>query len=235
LSPWAFALFSRLPDFIRDQLTSKRSAAGKLKISQVETEKLLAVLCTEEMARRKKAGTYSGSFAPVTHNFGYQGRSALPSDFDCSLGSTMGFAAGVLIENNCNSMAVAVNQITSAPEQWRVGGVPLSALCGAESIKPETVDLHGKSVSALQKEIGDGMGDFYKNPGPTQFFLSSLTRVDQMTETSKLRFTEENEKAEKIRDLCQMIANQSVYSGDKAVLDSTLAQLEGIEKFYKSE
>ena len=51
----------------------------------------------------------------------------------------------------------------------------------------------------------------------------------------ELLLAEENEKAEKIRDLCQMIANQSVYSGDKAVLDSTLAQLEGIEKFYKSE
>jgi 6-phosphofructokinase 1 len=51
----------------------------------------------EELAIRKKQGTYKGTFAPVTHFFGYQGRSGHPSKFDCSLGSTMGFTAAVLI------------------------------------------------------------------------------------------------------------------------------------------
>lgn len=45
--------------------------SGDIKLSQVETEKLLAYLVEVELKERKKQGTYKGSFAPVTHFFGY--------------------------------------------------------------------------------------------------------------------------------------------------------------------
>jgi len=99
LSPWSYSLFNSFPAF-----------------------------CQIELAKRKKAGEYGGAFAAVTHFFGYQGRSALPTDFDCSLGSTSGFGAGVLIENGRTGMAVSVSEVTLDPSQWRVGGVPLLAL-----------------------------------------------------------------------------------------------------------
>lgn len=86
--------------------------AGTIKLSQVETEKLLAYYCQIELANRKKAGSYNGAFAAVTHFFGYQGRSALPTKFDCSLGSTAGFGAAALIANGRTGMAVAVSEVT---------------------------------------------------------------------------------------------------------------------------
>lgn len=51
----------------------------------------------EELKTRKKNKQFAGAFAPICHFFGYQGRSATPSLFDCRLGTTHGFAAGILI------------------------------------------------------------------------------------------------------------------------------------------
>lgn len=48
--------------------------------------------------------------------------------FDCSLGSTSGFASAVLIEHGLTGAAVSVRQCTQAPNKWRVGGVPILAL-----------------------------------------------------------------------------------------------------------
>ena len=44
---------------------------GAVKLSGVETEKLVAYLVQKELDSRKKAGTYNGAFAAVTHFFGY--------------------------------------------------------------------------------------------------------------------------------------------------------------------
>lgn len=40
-------------------------------MSHIETEKLIAYFVQIELDKRKKAGTYNGTFAPVTHFFGY--------------------------------------------------------------------------------------------------------------------------------------------------------------------
>lgn len=71
---------------------------------------------------------YKGGFSPVTHFFGYQGRAAHPSFFDCSLASAYGFGAACLIEFGLTGMGVAVKDVTKHPSEWRVGGVPLVAM-----------------------------------------------------------------------------------------------------------
>ena len=76
---------------------------GDINLSMLETEKLIAYFVSEELKARKKKGEYKGSFAPVTHFFGYQGRAAHPSYFDCCLGSTLGFAAGIALDNGLNN------------------------------------------------------------------------------------------------------------------------------------
>ena len=112
LSPWSYSIFITLPEFFRHQILVEREMAGTIKLSQLETERLLAYLVGQELESRRKAGTYNGTFAPVTHFFGYQGRSAHPSHFDCSLASTYGFAAGRLVESGLTAHCVSVHQIT---------------------------------------------------------------------------------------------------------------------------
>jgi len=57
----------------------------------------LAHFVAIELKERKKKGTFNGSFSPICHFFGYQGRCATPSLFDCKLGITYGYLAGVLV------------------------------------------------------------------------------------------------------------------------------------------
>lgn len=45
--------------------------SGSIKLSQIETEKLVAYMVNEELNKRKRNGTFKGAFAPVTHFFGY--------------------------------------------------------------------------------------------------------------------------------------------------------------------
>lgn len=40
------------------------------------------------------AGKYGGKFVPQFHSFGYEGRCALPSHFDCSYCYSLGYTAG---------------------------------------------------------------------------------------------------------------------------------------------
>jgi pyrophosphate--fructose-6-phosphate 1-phosphotransferase len=56
---------------MKKQLLFEREIEGTTKISQIETEKLLAYFVEEELKERTKNGTYKGAFAPVTHYFGY--------------------------------------------------------------------------------------------------------------------------------------------------------------------
>lgn len=112
LSPWSYSLFASLPDFFKQQFLMNREVEGSIKLAAIETEKLISFFVEKELKERKAKGKYSGSFAPVSHYFGYQGRSGHPSMFDCSLGSTSGFAAAVLVEQGLTGMAVAVRQCT---------------------------------------------------------------------------------------------------------------------------
>ena len=128
LSPWSFSLFATLPEFMKIQLINEQEISGSVNLSQLETEKLISYFVQIELKRRKNAGTYNGSFAPVTHFFGYQGRCAHPSTFDCNLGSTLGFAGCALLQAGLTGQAVSVKELTNVPSKWRVGGVPILAL-----------------------------------------------------------------------------------------------------------
>merc|ERR1711998_222504 len=155
--------------------------SGDVKLSQIETEKLLAYLCDVELKERKKKGTYKGSFAPVTHFFGYQGRSGHPSLFDCSLGSTMGYAAAALVQHRLTGLVVTVNNVTHPPSEWRCGGVPILGLLDDKpregsnkselNVPCDFVDLTGKTFQDMKSQSRQWrMQDRYTNPGPIQFY-----------------------------------------------------------------
>lgn len=160
LTPWSYSLFNSLPDFFKQQILTEREIEGSVKLSHIETEKLLAFFVQIELDKRKKAGTYNMAFAPVTHYFGYQGRSGHPSAFDCSLGSTCGFAAGVLVEHNLTGMTVSVRQVTQPVKKWRIGAVPILAMVHSHPkegykrsdlvVRSEDVNLSSRPFQALK-------------------------------------------------------------------------------------
>ena len=180
LTPWSFSLYNTLPDFMRLQMVTAQQIDGDVNMSHLETEKLIAHFIAEELKRRKQKGIYKGTFSPVTHFFGYQGRAAHPSLFDCSLGSVCGFGAACLIENNLTGMGVAVKDVTRDPLNWRVGGVPLLSMLRSQpkaGYKRNELVIPSQEVSLQDipyqrfkaNERNWRMNERYQNPGPIQY------------------------------------------------------------------
>jgi hypothetical protein len=240
LTPWSYSLYSSLPDFFKKELLFEREVAGSLKLSQIETERLISYLVGEELAKRKKAGTYTGSFAPVTHFFGYQGRSAHPSHFDCSLGSTCGYAAARLVAAGVTGMCVSVKGVTQPAEQWRVGAVPIISLLASHPkqgfkrsklvVRSENVDLESAAFQEYKAQHRQWRSDDeYKNPGPIQF-----THNDQLdrecSDTFGHMFASTDNLTAEITGLCNSIQNDVLFSEHQHLLVAALSSLKSAKQ-----
>ena len=49
----------------------ERDPHGNVQVSLIESEKLFSAMVKENLAARKKAGTYHGKFSPLQHYLGY--------------------------------------------------------------------------------------------------------------------------------------------------------------------
>ncbi len=134
-----------LPDFIQKQLMLQFEAQGTPQLSRIEMERLLSALVGVELKKRKALGTYTGSFSSITHFFGYQGRCALPSLFDCNLGFALGAAAAALVSGGCSDMLATANGVVGPVNNWTMAGISLETFLSADSSSPPHI---GVSVSS---------------------------------------------------------------------------------------
>jgi len=245
LTPWSHSLFNSLPDFMKQQLLIEHQLSGSIKLSQIETEKLVAFLVNEELKKRKRQGTYKGSFGPVTHFFGYQGRSGHPSMFDCSLGSTMGYCAAALVQHKITGACVTVNNVTAPPSTWRCGAVPLIGLVGDKprsefprthlNVPSDHVDLTAKTFQ-LQKTQSKNwrVNDRYTNPGPIQFYLDEADENNKIPVTLTQMFQESDEMTEQIRGLCQSLKGDCIFTEHQHLLYAALSSLKSAKLVLNS-
>jgi len=185
LTPWSAALFRSLPSFVIEALVNScRKTQGNIYLAHVETERLLAEMTAQELSKRKKSGSYKGSFSPVCQFLGYQSRSTVPSEFDSCYGYALGGAAATLVLQGLNGYLATISKLSSfgastsneeAAAGWKVSGVPLTAMFSAEGgrfgyLPPAGVDLSGPGAQRWS-EIAEScaLKEMYENPGPTQF------------------------------------------------------------------
>jgi len=174
-------LFKTLPDFIQDELLLERQSNAALQMSQLETERLLAVLVEEELKHRKKEGTYKGSFSPVCQFIGYQARCSVPSNFDMDYAYSLGATSAILATTDRSGYMAIVSNLAHPVDQWAAGGVPLTALLHVPhssageafaprpNIFPHRVDLDGAAFRAwLDQRAECARSELYENPGPIQ-------------------------------------------------------------------
>ena len=136
LTPTSKEVFDFLPESISEQLLLDRDPHGNVQVAKIDTEKLLILLMQQELERRKTAGTYSGSFNPQAHYFGYEGRCALPTNFDSSYCYALGLNAAVLIRSGINGyMSCIKNLVDKNPTNWVAAGCPLPTMMGLERRK----------------------------------------------------------------------------------------------------
>lgn len=197
LSDYMKKVYLSLPLFIQFELVNsilERDPHGNFNVSRVPTEKLFIEMVQARLSEMKKKGEYKGSFIPVDHFFGYEGRSAFPSNFDSDYCYSLGYNAAILILNGLTGYMSCIKNLNSKPTDWIAGGVPLTMLMNMEErygvqkpvIKKALVDLEGRPFKEFVENRDKwAFNNLYLYPGPVQYFGSSEI-VDEITETLKL-------------------------------------------------
>ena len=156
LTPESLQVFKFLPSSISEQLLLDRDPHGNVQVAKIDTEKLLILLMQQELEKRKNEGTYNGTFNPQAHYFGYEGRCALPSNFDSSYCYALGINAAVLIKEGVNGYMSCVKNLTERdPANWVAAGCPLPTMMGIERRK-------GKDKPVIQKALVELDGQMFK-------------------------------------------------------------------------
>jgi len=245
LTPWSLAVLKTLPEFFREQLV-KRTPSGRIELSEVGTEQLLSVLVSHEMKRRKKDGSYKGSFSPVCHYFGFQGRSTMPSQFDCCLGLTHGYLAGITVEAGLTGHMNSIRGLCGPPATWKMTSVPIACLL---KVMPDRemkqygrtvpmvplaeVDLQGKPNAAFQSAVDEWEGgDHFCNPGPIQFAGAAAYYHNRSLHEEQYRYLQ---MLGQLEGLTCYISQVCGFGVDASTLRTAVLSLEALQKILQSQ
>ena len=146
LSPASSDVYRSLPKGIAKQLTLDRDPHGNVQVSLIETEKLLIEMVAKRLAQLKAEGTYKGKFSAINHFFGYEGRCAIPSNFDADYTYSLGYTASILISEGKTGYMSSVRNLTAPAAEWIAGGVPITMMMNMEK-------RHGKMKPVIQKAL----------------------------------------------------------------------------------
>lgn len=118
-----------------------------MQVSKIDTEKLLILLLQKELAVRAQAGAYKGKFNPQAHFFGYEGRCALPSNFDSNYCYSLGMNAAVMIFMGLTGYMSCIKNLKEKDvNKWEAAGCPLPTMMGIER-------RHGKDKPVISKSL----------------------------------------------------------------------------------
>ncbi len=191
-------LFNSLPSQIKAQLLMDRDPHGNVQVSKIETEKLLIEMVRTKLDEMKKQGKFNGKFSDQAHFFGYEGRCAMPSNFDADYCYSLGYNAFALIQSGLTGYLSSIKNTTKPASQWVAGGVPLTMMMNMERrhgqmkpvIKKALVELDGPVFREFEKNREKwAMNDCYIFPGSIQYFgpssVCDLTTITLQLEQEK--------------------------------------------------
>lgn len=191
LSTDATILFQSLPAQIQSQMFLNPDPHGNIQVSRIETERLLISLVDKALKTRDD---FTGIFDAQPLFTGYEGRSCLPSNFDCDYCYTLGMGAVLLVAHKKTGMMAIVRNLSKSASKWICQGVPLASMIRLATrggkIKPviqqNLVDLNGPLFQEYEsKRESLRLIDNYISPGPIQFYGPSHIS-DRVTETLKI-------------------------------------------------
>ena len=194
LSPGSAQLMASLPEEIQEMLILERDDHGNVKVSQIETEKLLIDKIRYKISEIKRHtdryfGTGKGQinatpdqiqgirnavFSVQSHFLGYEGRSGKPTAFDASLTFNLGLTAGSLILCGKTAYMAAV---TDYDRGGRILAIPVASLIASEMRKGKEEMVIEKSLVKLNSAAFQAFAanrakwakqDFFSSPGPIQ-------------------------------------------------------------------
>lgn len=177
LPPLTRALFQSLPERIRVQICQAVVEDGPrggytIDLGTVETENIFRILVEAELTRRVVAGSYKGPFQAISYSLPYQARAALPSNFDCDLGYTIGYAAATFITQERTALMVDVTKLKDDVKSWEVFGTPISSLLTFQS---QGEALLPKQPSETEHDEKDEEAQELVNPA--QYYIQPRSRL----------------------------------------------------------
>ena len=198
LSVESMKVFNLLPMDIQEQLLMDRDPHGNVQVSRIETEKLLSTIVRNRLSQRKQEGKYSGTFSPMHHFFGYEGRAAFPSNFDADYCYSLGYTAFLLISYGYTGYLSSIRALDKGVDEWKAGGMPITKMMDIERrggqdkpvIRKALVDLNGKPFKYFEKHREKWSRETcYLNPGAVQYFgpaeIADSTTITLMLEKSE--------------------------------------------------
>lgn len=181
LSPESRNLYQMLPEVIQKQLILDRDPHGNVQVSKIETERLLMDLVESKVSKLNAQPLFCG----------YEGRSCMPSNFDCQYCNALGQVAALLIESGASGYMACLSHLALPVSDWKCGGVPLVSMMHMEIrkgkskpvIKKALVDLHGAAFQYFSSHRDKwALEDEYVYPGPIQYFgPAELTEAITLT------------------------------------------------------
>lgn len=150
LSPENSRLYDSLPVDVARQLIADRDPHGNVQVSLIATEKLLADMTAQKLAEWAEEGRFQGRFSTLTHFFGYEGRCAMPSNFDANYCYCLGRAASILIAAGKTGYMAAIKNTADPVSEWEAGGVPMTMMMNMER-------RSGKMKPVIRKALVDMM------------------------------------------------------------------------------
>ncbi|EZG43176.1 phosphofructokinase [Gregarina niphandrodes] len=152
LCPHSLAVFEELPEAIRGELLLERDSHGNVQVAKIATERLLILMTTAELKRR---GFPEQCFFPHDHYFGYEGRCAMPSNFDSNYCYALGHTAGALIDNGVTGYMAVVRGLHKPCSEWVPAGCPVTIMMNVERRK-------GYDVPVIRKYLVELDSPFYQ-------------------------------------------------------------------------
>lgn len=172
-------VFNSLPNLIKAQLLMDRDPHGNVQVSKIETEKLLIEMVKANLKKLKAEGKYNGKFSEQAHFFGYEGRCAMPSNFDADYCYSLGYNAFALILAGLTGYLSSVKNLTAPASEWKAGGVPLTMMMNMEKrhgvmkpvIQKALVELEGPVFKEFEANRENyALNDCYIFPGAIQYY-----------------------------------------------------------------
>jgi len=192
--------YKRLPAPMARQLTLDRDPHGNVQVSLIETEKLISAMVDKRIDELKAEGrcTEKFNFKTQHHFFGYEGRCAMPSNFDADYCYALGYNAAQLANCGATGYMSSVRNLSQPSSQWIAGGIPITMMMNMERrnrkdkpvIRKALVDLEGRpfKVYAAHRKLW-GEQTLYWYPGPIQYFGPS----EVCDQRSRTLYFEQNE------------------------------------------
>ncbi len=203
LSPESAQLMASLPPDIQDMLILDRDDHGNVKVSQIETEKLLIAKIHSRLAELKRRpeeffGKGGGkieataeqvqdlkkaSLSTLSHFLGYEGRSSKPTRFDAAFTFLLGLTAGSLVLAGKTGYMAAVTDFHNG---GRVLALPLPGLITVEMRSGKEEFVIEKSLVGLdspsfrffaQNRDKWAAEDLFSSPGAIQYWGPTSRQV----------------------------------------------------------